>query len=172
MDIRNILIAGAAFAAASIAGAAAAAPGTVSATAPASVTVVSAAVTLTKTQDMKFGTIVLPTTGSNTIILDANDKVTKSGGGDALIVASTTASAKFNLFAASGTTYTTTQVLAFDQPGLNNVSASAPVASSGTINVISSGSTQELRVGGQFDISPNTPAQAYTGTLTLTVNYQ
>jgi len=171
MNIRTALLAtGAAIAATAIASSAFAA-GSVSATAPASVTVISA-VTLTKTQDMQFGQIVRPSNAStNTVTLDANDTVTLSGGGNGSTIASTTLSAKFNLNAPPATTYTTTQQLNFTQAGLTNVAPSLPVATAGVLGTVPAAGIQELRFGGQFDVSSATPAQAYTGTLSLTVNY-
>src|SRR5690349_11801808 len=99
-------------------GGAALASGSASATAPASVTVLSPT-TLTKTQDMQFGQVVRPSNAnSNTVTLDVNDTVTLSGTGNGAVVASTTSSAKFNIVAPAGTTYTTTQGLSFVQTGL------------------------------------------------------
>jgi hypothetical protein len=171
MNMRTALLAaGVAIAATSVASAAFAA-GSVSATAPATVTIISA-VTLTKTQDMAYGQVVRPSNGNtNTVTLDANDTVTLSGGGNGSLIASTTLSAKFNLNAPPATTYTTTQQLNFTQTGLTNVAAALPVATTGTLGVVPVSGIQELRYGGQFDMSSSTPAQAYTGTLSVTVNY-
>ena len=88
---------------------AALASGSVSATAPASVTVL-APVTLTKTQDMAFGQVVRPSNANtNTVILNVNDAVSITGAGNGALIASPTTSAKFNINAPSGTTYTTVQ---------------------------------------------------------------
>jgi hypothetical protein len=170
MTIRHTWIAaGCALAVASI-GTGALASGSVSATAPASVTVLSPT-TLTKTQNMVFGQIVRPSSGVNTVTLDVNDTVTLTGGGNGSVVASTTTSAKFNVTAPPTTTYTTTQGLTFTQTGLTNIGPSTPVATTGTLGTIGASGVQELRYGGHFDIDQNTPAQAYTGTLSVTVNY-
>jgi len=147
------------------------AAGSVSATAPASVTVI-APVTLTKTQDLAFGQVVRPSNAnSNTVILDTDNTVTLSGGGNGGIIASTTSSAKFNLTAPAGTTYSTTQSLAFTQNGLTGVAASLPVASAGVLGTVPAAGIQEIRFGGQFDMTSSTPPQTYTGTLSVTVNY-
>ena len=170
MNLRNVLIAtGVAIAVTAAAGSALAA-GSVSTTANASVTIVSP-VTITKTQDMVFGTVVRPTTGTNTIILNASDVVSKTGAGDATLLAGTTTSAKFNITVTGATTYTTTQTLTFTATGLTAVAASLPVATTGTIGTIPAAGTQEIRYGGQFDIDPATPPQTYTGTLAVTINY-
>ena len=173
MTIRNaFLAAGSVVALSALAGSALAA-GSVQTTANASVSVVSPT-TLTKTQDLAFGTVIRPSTGTNTIQLSATDGsviVAAGGTGDASLVASTTSAAKFNLSTISSITYTTTQALVFTQAGLTNISASAPVPTTGTLGTVPANGTQELKFGGQFDISSTTTAQPYTGTLTVTVNY-
>ena len=170
--MRNTWIAaGVAVSAAAFAATGALAAGSVQATANSSVTVLSPTA-LTKTQDMTFGQVVRPSNASaNTVTLDANDTVTLSGAGNGSTLASTTTSAKFNLTAPGGTTYTTTQTLTFTQTGLTNIGAASPVATTGTLGTVPVAGVQELRYGGQFDITSATPAQAYTGTLSVTVNY-
>lgn len=149
------------------------AAGTVSATAPATVTVLSP-VNITKTQDMVFGTVVRPTTGTSTVTLDANDGVAiaGTGGGNGTLVSSTTSSARFTIVGPA-TTYTTSQSLSFTQPDLTAVSATGPVvtAGNGTLGTIPASGSQELRYGGQFTMGSSTTAQLYTGTLSVTVSY-
>ncbi|HEY3948071.1 DUF4402 domain-containing protein [Phenylobacterium sp.] len=148
------------------------AAGTVSTTANATLTVMSPD-TLTKTQDLVFGTVIRPSSGTNTIALSSTSgTVTVSAGaGNASVVNSTTSQARFNFVAPAATTYTTTQSLTFTQNGLTNVSAAAPTTTTGSLGTVPAGGTQDINVGGQFDISSATTAQNYTGTLTLTVNY-
>jgi hypothetical protein len=162
--------AGLAVALASLSGAAFAA-GSVSTSANATATIVSP-VTLAKTQDMAFGSIVRPSNASpNTVTLDANDTVTLTGAGNGSTIASTRTSAKFNLTAPPGTTYSTVQTLSFTTSGLTGIAASLPVATTGVLGTVPAGGVQELRYGGQFDINSSTVAQLYTGTLSITVNY-
>jgi hypothetical protein len=172
MNMRNILVAAVAAAAlASIGGNALAAGGTISTTAPASVTVLSPT-NITKTQDMAFGSVVKPSNAStNTVILSTSDTVSLTGAGNGSIVPSTVTSAKFNITAPAATTYSTTQTLAFSDPGLTGVAPSLPVATTGTLGVIPAGGAQEIRYGAQFDMTASTPVQTYNGTLTVTVNY-
>jgi Domain of unknown function (DUF4402) len=170
MNIRNTLVAtGAALALCALA-TSAFASGTVSATANASVTVMSPD-TLTKTQDLVFGAVVRPSTGTNTVALDTLGRISISGAGNGGIVNSSTSAARFNLVVPAATTYTTTQTLTFAQAGLTNISVTAPATTTGTVGTIAAAGTQDLELGGQFDMSSATTAQAYTGTLTLTVNY-
>ncbi|MBS0332526.1 MAG: DUF4402 domain-containing protein, partial [Proteobacteria bacterium] len=148
------------------------AAGTVQATANATLTVLSPT-TLTKTQDMAFGQIVRPTSGTNTVTLSPAGAVSISGGGNGALVTSTTNQAKFVVTTAAADTFSTSQTLTFTQTGLLNIQASAPTATSGTLGQITgaNGGSQELNFGGQFDITSSTTAQAYTGTLTVTVSY-
>ena len=170
MNIRNILAASAAALALTSIATSASAAGSVSTTAPASVTVLSP-VTITKTQNLVFGSVVRPNTGNNTITLDTNDAVTKTGAGDGTIVNSLTSSAKFDVVGAVGQVYTTGQTLVFTQASLTGITAGLPAATTGTVGTIPAGGSQELRYGGAFTMGPATTAQAYTGTLTVTINY-
>lgn len=170
MNIRNTLIAaGSALALSALAGSALAS-GTVSATANASVTVVSPT-TITKTQDMVFGTVVRPTAGTTTVALDTSDHVTATGGTGGSAVTSTTSSAKFNIVVQAATTYSLAQTLTFAQTGLVNIAPTTAVATSGTLGTIPAAGTQEIRYGGQFDMTSATIPQNYTGTLSVTVTY-
>jgi len=171
MTFRSSLIAaGSALALAATATGALAA-GSISTTAPASVTVLSPT-NITKTQNLVFGQVIRPSNANtNTVVLDANDTVTLTGTGNGSVVASTTSSAKFDVTAPAGTTYSTTQTLTFTQTGLTNIAASTPTTTNGSPGVIPASGIQEIRYGGQFDMTSSTPPQNYTGTLSVTVNY-
>jgi hypothetical protein len=145
--------------------------GSVTATAPVSVTIL-APVSLEATQALAFGSVTKPSgAAGNTVNLDTSGAVTITGGGDSTHPASPTAAAKFDLVGPAGTTYSTSQSLSFDQPGLSHGVATSPAAGAGTLGVIPAGGVQELRFGGAFDLSAATPTGAYTGSLSVTVNY-
>lgn len=144
--------------------------GSVTATAPASV-VILAPVTIAATQALDFGAVTKPASAGNTITLDASGAVTVTGSGNATHAAGAVTAAKFNLVGDAGVTYSTTQSLSFDQPGLTNVSASAPLVTNGAPGIIPASGVQELRFGGAFDLSAATPIGSYTGALSVTVNY-
>lgn len=171
MKLQNVVPA-AVLATALTVSAAAVSAGEVTTTASVSVTIL-APVTLQATQGLDFGAVTKPANaGANTITLDAsNNSVTLSGAGDGARVAGAVSAAKFSLIGDAGITYTTTQSLTFNQPGLTRVSVSAPVAGNGALGVIPAGGMQELRFGGAFDLTAATPAQAYSGSLAVTVNY-
>ena len=170
MKMRRILIGAVAAAALASLATGAMASGTVSQTSPASATIVSP-YTLATTTTMAFGLITRPTNANaNTVKLDANDTVTLSGTGDGALVASTTSTARFTL---TGTPVTdsTSQCSTRTPGGLGTVNAATPVASTGTYGTIPGAGSQELKIGGSFNITSATPAVPYSGTLTLTVNY-
>ena len=174
MKLQNVVLAAVTATALSLSATAASAGGSLTATATASVTVL-APVTLQATQGLNFGAVTRPgNAGANTITLDAaSSNVTLSGSGDGARAASTgsVTAASFSVKGPAGLTYTTTQTLSFVQPGLTKVSVSMPVPASGALGVIPASGVQELRFGGAFELSAATPAQAYSGSLTVTVNY-
>jgi len=150
---------------------AAIAGGSVTATAPVSVTIL-APVTLQATQGLAFGSVTKPSgAAGNTVNLDTSGNVTITGGGDASHPVSNATAARFDLIGQAGMTYSTTQSLSFAQQGLTNVTVSAPVAGNGQLGVLPPSGVQELRFGGAFDLSASTPVGSYTGSLSVTVNY-
>jgi hypothetical protein len=143
--------------------------GTVSASANATVTVISPT-TITKTQDMVFGTLIRPTSGTTTFTLDSSDNVTATGGNGS-VVASTTSSAKFNIASQSAITYTLAPTLTFTQTGLTNIAVGPVATTTGTPGQVPAGGTQEIRYGASFDVGIATTPQNYTGTLSVIVTY-
>ena len=172
MKLQNVVLAALTATALSLSATAAFAGGSVTATATASVTIL-APVTIQATQGLEFGAVTKPgNAGVNTVTLDAaSSNVTLSGSGDAARAAGAVSAAKFSLIGEAGITYSTTQSLTFSQTGLTHVSVSLPVAATGTFGQIPPSGMQELRFGGAFELSAATPAQAYTGALAVTVNY-
>ena len=176
MKLRNSLVAvGSALAVSALATGAFAA-GTLNASAVSSVIVVSPT-TLTKTQDLNFGTVVRPTgaNGNTTFIMDTANNISKSGG-DGTIVAGSTTSAKFSLVTTPGIAFTPSAVLTFAPVGqLINIAAGTPAITGATgagptFNLAANG-TAMLSYGGQFDVTPSTVPQTYTGTLAVTITY-
>ena len=173
---RNVLLASAAALALSVlATGASAATLTANAT---STAVIISPTTLTKNQDMNFGTLVRPsaTSPNTTFTLDPNTGlVTKGTAGDGSVVSSPTTAAVFTLQTLSQITYSTAAVLSFAPAGqLINIAASAPVVASstgGTATQVPANGAVTLTYGGQFDVTSATVAQTYTGTLAVTVTY-
>jgi hypothetical protein len=171
MAFRNILLASAAALALSTVATGALAAGALTASAISSVTVVSPT-TLTKTQDMAFGTVVRPSgaTGNTTFKLDANNTVTATGGDGTVLGTLPTSSAKFTLSTIAAINYSAGAVLTFLPAGqLINVSATPATIA---MTPLGANGTTTLTFGGQFDVTSATVPQTYTGTLAVTVNYQ
>ena len=177
MKLRNILIAaGSALAVSAALAGSAFAAGTLNASAVSSVIVVSPT-TLTKTQDMNFGTVVRPSgaNGNTTFIMDASNNLTKTGG-DGTIVSGSTTSAKFSLVTTPTVAFTPSAVLTFAPAGqLINIAAGTPLVTgatgAGPTFTLAANGTAMLSYGGQFDVTPTTVPQTYTGTLAVTITY-
>ena len=151
---------------------AASAAGSISQSAPVTATIATA-IALNKTTNMAFGTIIKPSNANtNPVLLTPAGGISVTGSGDGSIIgASAHSQAVFSLVAPVGTTYASLTNLSMT-PTLNNAAATVPpTTTTGTYGVVPAGGIQDLNVGGQFDITAATTVQAYTGTLSLTVNY-
>jgi hypothetical protein len=115
---------------------------------------------------LEFGSIARPTTGTSTIVVAsaASGAATPTvSGGNA-----------FRITGSNGQTYSVqTNTLTFTNSSgnLSAIAAESPVASSGTLNTLPASGQDDLFVGGRFDITPTTTIQAYSGTLSLTINF-
>jgi hypothetical protein len=151
--------------------------GTLNASAASSVIVVSPT-TLTKNQDLNFGTVVRPsgTSVNTTFTLDpVTGTVTAGPAGDGKVVASTTTAAVFTLQTIALISYSQSAVLSFAPAGqLINIAPSAPVVASttgGTATSVPASGAVTLTNGGHFDVTSTTVPQTYTGTLAVTITY-
>ncbi len=151
--------------------------GTLSASATSSVVVVSPT-TLTKNQDLNFGTVIRPSGSSanTTFTLDpVTGLVTKGTAGDGSVVASPTTAAVFTLQTIAAITYSQAATLNFAPAGqLINIAPSAPIVASttgGTATAVPANGAVTLTYGGHFDVTSTTVPQTYTGTLAVTITY-
>ena len=147
MNTRNFVVAaGAAFALSVLATSCRfRASGTTSATATASVTVV-AATSITKTQDMVFGTLVRPTTPipNTTIAMDANGSTSPPPAAPwHSVVTSTTSAAKFNITVQAATTYHAGPDADLHPGRPDQCGCQLPWPPAGTIGTIGAVGTQE-----------------------------
>jgi hypothetical protein len=173
---RNILLASAAALAFSALSTGAFA-GSLTTNATSSVIVVSPT-TLTKNQDINFGSVVRPSGASanTTFTMDpVTGLVTAGRTGDGTVVAGGTQAAVFTLQTLAQINYSAAAVLSFAPAGqLVNIAASAPVVASstgGTATQVPANGAVTLTYGGQFDVTSTTIPQTYTGTLAVTVTY-
>lgn len=174
MKFRMALAAGAA----SLVSAAGASAATVAANATASANIVAPA-TVTAIRSLEFGTIAKPTASSNTITVpsaaSASVTPTISGGGNAFIPTGGQArAATFRLVGtANQAIAVNTSSLSFtnEAGNLTSVQPLTPTPSTGSLTQLPASGTDDFFVGGRFDISPTTTVQAYTGTVSLSIDF-
>ncbi|MDZ4373518.1 MAG: DUF4402 domain-containing protein [Phenylobacterium sp.] len=130
------------------------------------------------TRDLEFGTIARPTAGTTTVTVAsaASGTATPSvSGGNGFVPTSGLAhAATFRITGTNGQTYSVTaNTLSFPGAGgnLTNINAESPVAAGGTLNTIPASGTDDLFVGGRFDITNTTAINTYSGTLSVTVDF-
>jgi hypothetical protein len=169
--LRTILI-GAVSVAAATALATSASAATASASAGMAATIQSP-LTITKTTDMDFGTLVKPsTTTAATVTLLPAGSISYSGHSGAATPA------VFTVTTTGGTIITPHATFSpatsgLDITGLPNFALVDTSNVSGTpITLGSTSTTQTLTYGAKFDISSTTPVGAYSGTLNVSVDYQ
>lgn len=132
------------------------------------------ALAITKTGDLSFGRIQIPTSGVSTIILDvATGTRTVSGSGFGYPTPAATRAA-FNITGEGGqqVSLSVPASLTLTGPGSLAVSLSSSASGSPTLaGTLGSGGAFGFTVGGRFDISNTTPIGAYSGVLTVSVDY-
>jgi hypothetical protein len=146
--------------------------GSVTATATATLTVLAPA-TISPTQALTFAAMTRPANGrSNTVSVDANDRMTVTGQGNGAPTSGRAATAGVVQIAGPpNTVYSLDQALRFLEPGLSSVAAGAAAVRGGAPNLIPASGLQQVRFGGTFRIDPATAPGAYNGFLAITVNY-
>lgn len=152
-----------------------AAPVTANATAQANIVAPAA---LTATRDLEFGTIAKPTVGSTTVTVASAASATAtpsvSGGNGFVPIPGQARAATFRLIGTPGQTYTVdANTLSFTGAAgnLTSIAAEAPVSAGGSLLTLPGSGVDDLYIGGRFTISPTTTVQAYSGTLSLTINF-
>ena len=172
-QIRNILIA--ALAVTSVASAAHA-QASASTNASGSITIFRP-ITVTKTSDLAFGTIVRPGSGSGTVtIAQADGARTVTGGIAALAIGTTPGRATFSVGGEGGQTYSISTPASFDMTrtgGSETLTVTlTPTATSGTLSsTLGNAGTGTYGVGAQVTVAATTATGAYTGSFTSTVAY-
>jgi len=152
-----------------------AAPASANTTAQANIVAPAA---LTATRDLEFGTVAKPTVGTTTVTVASAASATATpsvSGGNGFVPTSGLAhAATFHLIGTNGQTYSiTTNSLSFTGSvgNLTAVGSESPVAASGTLLTLPASGTDDLYIGGHFDITSSTAVNTYNGTLSLTVNF-
>ena len=176
--VRNTLLAGLAISAiASAAHAQASATSTTSASAT-----IFRPITLTKNTDLRFGTIVRPATGSDTVTIDATDGTRQLATNSAVALTSgahvAPGRATFTVDGEGGQAFSITVPASFNMTRTGGsetiaitLTASATSGTlSGTLGNASSGSAT-FGVGGAMPVTSSTASGAYSGSFVTTVAY-
>ena len=135
-------------------------------------------ITLTKNSDLAFGTVVKPSSGTNTVtISNASDTPALTGAGDAALASgSTTSRAAFTVGGEGGQTFSITVPASVNmtRSGGSETLAVTLTASgaTGTLSgsMGSAGSTT-FTVGGAFTVASTTLSGNYSGAFNTTVAY-
>ena len=174
--MKRVIALVAALASLAVAGSAAAA-GPASANVNSQITIVTPTL-LTGTRDLEFGTIAKPTTGTTTVTVASAASATAtpgvSGGNGFIPTPGLAHAATFHMVGAANETYSVSaNTLTFtgSAGNLTAVGAETPVAASGTLLTLPASGTDDLFIGGHFDITSATTSQVYSGNLSLTINF-
>ncbi|MES2035843.1 MAG: DUF4402 domain-containing protein [Pseudomonadota bacterium] len=168
-------------AAAALAAVAAASPAlaqsTASATGTGSITVIRP-LTLTKNADLKFGTVVRPSTGSGTVVISAAGARTVTGGVVGLASGDTPAAAQFTLDGEGGQSVSVTVPATFTMAnGIDNLTVTtsnnlAGSAAAQTLsNALGSAGALTFKVGGSVPITSTATTGVYTGSFIVSAAY-
>lgn len=133
--------------------------------------------TLEKDTDLAFGSVVKPTSGTNTVAISASDGARAlSGGGDAALAPSTSGRATYTVTGEGGQTFSISTPTSFDmsrQGGSDTITVSlTKSAAAGTLSgSLGSSGTATFGVGGSFDVASTTATGSYSGSFDVTVAY-
>ena len=134
-------------------------------------------ITLTKNSDLAFGSVVKPTSGTNTVTINETTGARAvSGAGNAALATSTTSRAAYSVGGEGGQTFSITvpSTTTITRSGgsetltVNLVKTGATGTISGSIG---SAGTAAFGVGGNFDVASTTVSGAYSGSFNVTVAY-
>ena len=134
--------------------------------------------TITKNADLRFGTVVRPSTGAGTAVVSAAGVRSVTGGVAGLSSGDTPQAAQFTVDGEGGQSISVTIPATFSIANgtdtltvttVNNLSGSA--ASQTLSNALGSAGSLSFRVGGSVPVASATATGAYTGTFTVSAAY-
>lgn len=136
-------------------------------------------ITLTKTSDLSFGTVMRPASGNGTVYINKTSGARTVDGAASLVANGPNAAparAAFTVTGESGLNFSITVPQSFDMlrsGGGGSVQVMLdPTASGGQLTGNTNGAgTFAFGVGGQVLLSNGTPTGAYSGTFTVSVAY-
>ncbi|MFA4940721.1 DUF4402 domain-containing protein [Brevundimonas sp.] len=148
-----------------------------SATGSGSITVIRP-LTITKTADLKFGTVVRPGTGSGTVVVSAAGARSVTGGVVGLTSGDTPAAAAFSVAGEGGQSVSVTIPATFSMANGSDTltvttsnSLTGSAASQTLSNALGSAGSLAFSVGGSVPVGSTTTTGAYTGTFTVSAAY-
>ena len=134
--------------------------------------------TLTKTADLKFGTVVRPATGSGTAVINAAGARSVTGGVVGLASGDAPAAAAFSVAGEGGQSVSITVPASVSMANGTDAlvvttsnSLTGSVASQTLSNALGSAGSLAFSVGGSVPIGASTATGAYTGTFTVSAAY-
>ena len=133
-------------------------------------------ITLSKTSDIAFGKVVRPSTGTSTVAIDAASGTRSISGGDGVLLSSTATRAAYSVGGEGGQSFSISVPSSFSMAhggGGSAISvALTGTATSGTLSgSLGADGSSSFGVGGSFDVSSTTATGSYSGTFTVTVQY-
>jgi hypothetical protein len=150
---------------------------TTSTTGTGSITVIRP-LTITKNADLKFGTVVRPSSGSGSVVVNPAGARTVDGGIVALASGDTPQAAQFQIAGEGGQsisiTIPATFTMANGSDSLTVTTSNSLVGSAGAqtlSNALGSAGSLGFNVGGSVPVDSNTNTGAYSGTLTVSAAY-
>jgi hypothetical protein len=148
-----------------------------SATGTGSITVVRP-LTVTRNADLRFGTVVRPTTGSGTTVIDAGGARSVTGGVVALSSGDVPQAAQFTIAGEGAQSLSVTIPATFsiaNQTETLTVTTSSDLTGAAAAQTLSgaigSAGSLVVNVGGSVPITSTTPTGLYTGTFTVSAAY-
>ena len=134
--------------------------------------------TLTKTADLKFGTVVRPATGSGAAVISAAGARSVAGGVVGLASGDAPAAAAFSVAGEGGQSVSITVPASFSMANSTDAvvvttsnSLTGSVASQTLSNALGSAGSLAFSVGGSVPIGASTATGAYTSTFTVSAAY-
>lgn len=132
-------------------------------------------ITLAKTSDLAFGSVVRPSSGTNIVTVTPAGARSLTGSGDGVIATGTAfSSAGYTVGGEGGQSFTITVPATFDMASgsdLITVTLTASAASDALSGSIGTSGSADFNVGGSFTVADSTPLGAYSGSFTATVAY-
>lgn len=131
-------------------------------------------IALTSESSLEFGMIVRPRSGSATVSLDPSSGIRTVTGGAIALSVPAPHPAGFSVSGEGGQTFSISAPafdMIYQKNHLTVTPAVSPVGSSTLTGALGSNGTATIYVGGSVPISDTTPPGQYSGTMTVTVQY-